>query len=506
MTLLSLLACAASGTVFFAAALKHPLRNTAAVAAIALCVVQFLIEGVIIQMIPAYIAALLFAVFAFNRVRASAPLSFLTGGGGLAALAASWGLFWFMPVFELPPPTGAYDVGTRYIKISPPGRAEPFTPDPDDARTLYAQIWYPAAPGPDDRKAPYWSDADDFGKAVASFQSWWQPTFAWMYWHMRLVSAHAYLNAPILEGGDKFPLVIHSHGHPVDPFNSNTALMEDLASRGFVAVALVHPYETPAAIAPDGQTVAYDINNAELGARMLELKSDAYNAQARRFRSAHSIRDGWDIHGKILAAMPALSNSVEIWNDDIADFVSGLQSPAAGQPGIAAATDFERVGVIGFSLGGATATSFCAQNPICKAGVNLDGYLFGDMRGKPLSTPFLFFYSAGNDGMNDFYYRETAGPAYRVSVPGSMHINFTDFSLAGPYLRALNVTGATDGRAFIDIMRAAVGGFFEMHLKTAPDPWCALESQYPHVDWDQRRPDQAPAPDTEPAPEPDNAK
>lgn len=51
--------------------------------------------------------------------------------------------------------------------------------------------------------------------------------------------------------------------------------------------------------------------------------------------------------------------------------------------------DFSRIGIIGYSFGGAVAAETSRQDPRFKAAVNLDGWLFGDVGVMGLERPFL---------------------------------------------------------------------------------------------------------------------
>lgn len=51
--------------------------------------------------------------------------------------------------------------------------------------------------------------------------------------------------------------------------------------------------------------------------------------------------------------------------------------------------DFDRVGIMGYSFGGAVAAETSRQDPRFKAAVNLDGWLFGDVSRLGLQRPFL---------------------------------------------------------------------------------------------------------------------
>src|SRR5262249_43800268 len=55
--------------------------------------------------------------------------------------------------------------------------------------------------------------------------------------------------------------------------------------------------------------------------------------------------------------------------------------------------DLTRVGVFGHSFGGAQAAQFCSQDNRCRAGVDLDGRLFGSVITTGISVPFMFLLS-----------------------------------------------------------------------------------------------------------------
>ena len=52
--------------------------------------------------------------------------------------------------------------------------------------------------------------------------------------------------------------------------------------------------------------------------------------------------------------------------------------------------DFDKIGIFGHSLGGAAAGQMCYGITGIKAGINLDGFQFGDLYGNELEVPFMF--------------------------------------------------------------------------------------------------------------------
>src|SRR5579862_9360829 len=93
-------------------------------------VVHLIVEGGHWQMIPAYVALLVFAAAVASQVKGWRRIA---GAAGVVVLvAASCGLSALLPMFRLPAPTGPYPVGTRTMEVQAGGR------------DVVVQVWYPA--------------------------------------------------------------------------------------------------------------------------------------------------------------------------------------------------------------------------------------------------------------------------------------------------------------------------------------------------------------------------
>jgi predicted dienelactone hydrolase len=68
---------------------------------------------------------------------------------------------------------------------------------------------------------------------------------------------HGYVGAPVRAGGSRFPVVIFNHGYLLYPWQ-NTALMEELASHGYVVFSLSHPRDSASYRTLDGTLVEAD--------------------------------------------------------------------------------------------------------------------------------------------------------------------------------------------------------------------------------------------------------
>jgi pimeloyl-ACP methyl ester carboxylesterase len=146
------------------------------------------------------------------------------------------------PIRAIPEPTGSLTVGTFSWDLHTE-RSELYNDETGATRSIRAQAWYPASATTEKSKwlgdGPYTSQglAIDFGFPGFIFN------------HLRHVEAHAYEEAPLLEGS--YPLVIISHGW--SGFRQlHTDLAEELASQGYIVIGIEHTYGSVGTVFEDG--------------------------------------------------------------------------------------------------------------------------------------------------------------------------------------------------------------------------------------------------------------
>jgi predicted dienelactone hydrolase len=416
------------------------------------------------QMAPLYglsaVLSCLFAVQYFVRPKfAPRPLVRWLGmflGWLWLALAALLPLA--MPVFKFPAPSGPYQVGTRDLYFTDTSRPEELTPEADDKREFMVRAWYPAEPDSAAQPQPYWPDADKTGPPVLSFFG--LPSFGLN--HLALVKTHSYLNAPLSDASEQFPVLVFSHGYGLSDFSMNLTQMEELASHGYIVFSINHTYEAWGTVFPDGRVAPLDKRAFDTlyGPEKLDLE--------RRFIT-------W------VADTEFVLDQLDRMNEDINDPFSGR-------------LDLNHLGVFGMSFGGATAMEVCFMDSRCKAGANMDGSRFGEVGSSAnlLKTPFMFFYSEHNAGMNDYLYEAVQNRAYRVTVRGATHGNYTDMGLWTPLSRYAAVLvrypiGGIDQRRMTQIENAYLLAFFDKHLKGEAAPLLdGPSSAFPEVDFQWR--------------------
>jgi predicted dienelactone hydrolase len=171
---------------------------------------------------------------------------------------------------------------------------------------------------------------------------------------------------------------------------------------------------------------------------------------------------------------------VAVWAQDVIFVINQLNQMNA-MPGTmwSQRLDFTRLGVFGHSLGGATAAQVCQMDARCKAGIDLDGALFGTVVQTGLEKPFMVIQSnpgpCANASCRSLQYEIQAvlhaaprGAAYHLGIKGTEHFNFSDYAVSFSPARAVGVIGSIDGTRGLQITRTYVRAFFDTYLNKMP--------------------------------------
>ena len=346
--------------------------------------------------------------------------------GGLLALGGAVttvALGWALPRPVLPEWQGPYRVGTSSFELPAEG----------DAPRLVVQAWYPTdATGMSSR----WL-ADEGLVPKFPFQ------------RMAKAMVPIGVDAPLLATPQRLPVIFYEHswtGHRAE----NLAQVSDLASRGFVVIAVDHPGQASRIRYADGSIVTSElpgIPDFSTRAKVEEFLALGEKCFAARDRNLERV-------------------------------VRALNGGAAAN--LTGRLDFARMGVFGFSFGGSHALRLCATNPLFRAGANEDGLCFP---GEPPRGPFLFFDSElpawlgsaaepGETAEQTLIRQAEArlqaalrGPARkRVVMDGVYHVGFSDAIFRSPWPRLAKTGTRPAGEVHAKISKE-LGDFFSAALQ-----------------------------------------
>ena len=270
---------------------------------------------------------------------------------------------------------------------------------------------------------------------------------------------------------EKMPLVIYSPG-AFGYYQSNASMFLELASNGYVVASIEHPYHSIFTHDSTGRTIIADskfLNDSmtlgsgdeseaevfEVTSKWMELRTADMNFAIDSFKTKDT--DSWYIENG--------------QKDGVLKAVSLI--------------DTTRIGLIGHSMGGATAVT-CGRRDDISAVVDLDGTMLGENLGvngdeiiineEPYHTPLLNFQNQEHhneaveaERIGYAYSNNTilknADTAYCTYFANSGHMDFSDLPLFSPILAKNLGTGNVDNVVMIDTLNGIVLEFYDCYLK-----------------------------------------
>jgi dienelactone hydrolase len=350
-------------------------------------------------------------------------------------------------MFEFPKLTGEYGVGTMARHVVDYNRKEPFNLNAQ--RELMVYVWYPAKLEQMNPHIVYRADKAARDVLIrAGFPEEGIKEFDTTY-------SHAVPNAPLEGIGAPYPIILFSHGYvgtwPVDL----TAFCEELASHGYLVASVAHTYYAAMTSFPDGRQITPPA----------ALVGSFPNDKAQKL---------WTNDEQC-----ALDYLIKINADEQDQFHNFF--------------DTNRIGIIGYSMGGSTAFRLCLNDSRFKIGISLDASPWSqDVAPAELEKPFLFIFAEqtvkdlkkSDEELAKQYgapvemitgFRSVSQRQIRadVIIPNATHGAFTDYSLIKemPFFKngshAINfkaMCGTADGRSTIQLINKEVVKFFEKNL------------------------------------------
>ncbi|GAA3752666.1 hypothetical protein HDA32_004518 [Spinactinospora alkalitolerans] len=383
--------------------------------------------------------------------------------------------------FTLPEPTGRHDVGTVELHLVDEDRADPW--NPERARELMVSIWYPAKGGRGHERARYAPSG-----TAAALDAEVAPQLGLEPGDLDIagVRTAARTGVPADRRLGERPVVLFSPGGGVSR-TLGTALVQDLASRGYVVVTVDHTGEAPVEF-PGGRVegVRYDAEDPH-------LYRDLMDARVRDTRF--------------------LLDELETIEDGGNPDAEGRRLP----PGLGRILDLSEIGMFGHSAGGSAAAHTMHEDRRVDAGIDMDGSIsFGapgsqqradfeerfPVAQRGLDRPFMLMGGSGekdpeNPGADPAHTHETfddwaalwdnsTGWKLDVNFPEARHFSFTDHLVALPRIREefdldealiTPAIGTVDDPARMHrSQRAYVAAFFDEHLRHRPQPLLDAES------------------------------
>ena len=275
-----------------------------------------------------------------------------------------------------------------------------------------------------------------------------------------------------------FPLVVFSHG-AFGYYQSNYSTYAELASNGYVVVALDHPHHAVFSKNTDGNIVTVDqqfINDAMVIGGGEEIDNEMVYSVTKDWIKLRTADESFVIDS-INEAKKSGAFS-DAWHaDDDTLLLSVINM-----------TDTDKIGAMGHSLGGAAGVELGRDRNDIKAVIDLDGTALGEITdvkdGKyvgdpePYPVPLLVFVhgATSDDGITENMVNN-AKDGKMVFCPKANHMDFTDLSMLSPFFsNMLSGKSEVNSEQFMQNINGAVLNWFDFYLKN--EGALSVQAQY----------------------------
>ncbi len=386
------------------------------------------------QLIPLYFVTFMLFALSYKTPKKKLYRVFIISLSSFLLLF-SIALLYAFPISVIPKPRGSYEIGLRTFIIKDLDRLELYTDDINDTREFVINMWYPAGDISNLDQA-LWINHD--GVYIGLAKSMGLPQIALS--QITKVKAHAYIDAPINQTQDKYPVVIISHGWG-GFMNLHTDLAEELASLGYIVISIDHTYGSVSTALSD-QTV-YQNMDALPNREDSDFLDDANQLV-------------YTYAGDISKTLDYLEAENELSSN--AFFKGKL--------------DLDAIGLLGHSTGGGADVAVALNDDRIKALIGLDAWvepILSNEVDKGLSMPSIFLRSEtweegpNNNNLYQLIQQSTNASLYQID-----HTTHSDFSMAymfSPLMHIIGFTGSLDTDYLVDMQKDIIVKFFDEYLK-----------------------------------------
>jgi len=483
---------------YITSSLRHSVASYLIVLGVVLLILHFLIEGWRWQLVPTYIVFVSIMLLRLIRSTWRVTWRVISALPLIAFFATSSALIYLMPINDLPEPIGPYGVGTFEYTLEDASRTERF--DPEINRRLYVQVWYPSekASARDYPVRSLWHNLSrsEFG------------AYNFLVDYLENMSTNSHINAPIVTG-TRLPVLLFNEGFMMWP-DSNSILMEHLASQGYVIFSIGHPYENLLASRDTdfprlAQQVPNDVTRGESSspeflyfasggdiakssssASRREKEHEVINALIDQFELAPDIETrnelvkvtldqgtlnfldtpiSQETLSDFLMTRLHMNLSTKVWVEDTQYVANNLSKIDAPIDDFLASLSLDGFGIFGMSFGGSVAGEFCKIDNRCIAGSNLDGQQWGHNWRDAPKAPFLRWRHEGLPGSNDTSYSLSKFDFYDYEVTNTFHGDFMDLPFVLPNSDGIGLRGSIDPMRILEIINTMQLKFFDKYMK-----------------------------------------
>jgi len=341
-----------------------------------------------------------------------------------------------VPLKNIAKAKGPFFVGTQNFQIVDASRKMWFSDNIKGSRKLSVKIWYPADNITSLKKASYLNEHKLIGSAISKLFGVPQALMD----RAGGVKCNSWLNA--IPANGKFPVIIYSHGHQSIKI-ANTSQAEEMASNGYIVVAMDHSYDAALTILDEDKII---YSRSKLPANDEEALQDSM--------------------------IQRVKNQLKIRTEDVSFVIDELKIMFEKDKRFSQIADFENIGIFGHSFGGCTSIMSAYNDTRIDAVLGLDAYFLPlpkEIIKKDMDRPFVHLGQVSWGDSDNYKVMSELGKSsnrefYHFAIEGSKHNDYTDFSQFTKLTRKFG-SGEISPKNIRHIMNDVMLGFFNYHLK-----------------------------------------
>jgi predicted dienelactone hydrolase len=251
---------------------------------------------------------------------------------------------------------------------------------------------------------------------------------------------------------------------------ANVFLFEELASHGYVVLSVGHPYWCEFYFDDDGELFFFDKSNKYYTEMWKEEDSELTKETKEQITRSTQGAEKLANYRELNRIMPTEVADLLLWQEDIEFLIDRLIEMSEKEGRYHGRLDADRIGIMGYSKGGALAGQVCATSDRVRAGANLDGFMFGGVVDNDLKKPFMILGQVVSwcqecPPINLPFFERARADAYMVEIKNANHATFTDLPLLREYILPDGILTSLDGETSASIIESYVLAFFDTYVK-----------------------------------------
>lgn len=354
----------------------------------------------------------------------------------------------------LPKPRGEHVIGYAIIKLE----------DHAIEKNQVLKIWYPVQRNAQSKNIKLYMP--DYESPVLGLTDSLLET-------LTTQKTYAQITAPILNKKEKYPTLFFLHAYAWRLPEHYTHLIEHLASCGYIVISFNQK-----------KASAQWRDNANLINR---FQADTYQSftsflpelQAKIAKSTDST-EKIELVKDLIQKHSLAQEITENWKNQVIWVLSELKK---SNHELVNHIDFERLGIFGHELGGATAGRTAHEDINFKAALNLDGLQFGDLYKDSLGFPYMSICTDEDLNFNQLLIKKSQYPLHFVQVKGAHHYSFSDLVLWDWGEDYEKYFGRLPTEDIIHCQQDLVQGFFDHYLLEKTDSISIIAKEYSFCDY-----------------------